>query len=142
VAVAVAVVPALVHSAHILRNEPPLLYTARPDEASPAEIGALERLLADPSSAVTIGIVDLAAWPTAALVVNHLEREGWTVTSSDDFLFMFGDQRSRTGCETRQLAFRAPERASRPPAADVTRVRVGEAYVDVTTTTPVATCDP
>jgi hypothetical protein len=40
------------------------------------------------------------------------------------------------------LAFRAPERASRPPAADVTRVRVGEAYVDVTTTTPVATCDP
>lgn len=128
-------VPALVSAGitvAVVWNMPSTLHANRASVATDAELEALTAQLPARDQPVSVTIVDLEAWPTAALILNQLEREGWTVTTTDDFLFMFGDQRRRTGCETVRVEVRTVGGSRSPAPTSVAVGRVGAAEVVVT----------
>ena len=90
-------------------------------------------------------MVDSSTWGPGAIVVNQLERAGWTVTVDPEWTFMFGPERGPGGCPHTLVTLYdidpARQRLTPTPARDtLATVMVGDALVAVTEAPPTPGC--
>lgn len=69
-------------------------------------IAGLTRTL--PPGRILVKIDEPGLWPTATLIANQLEKAGHSTSTTFDWIFMFGDQRTATGCEAASVSVRPP----------------------------------
>lgn len=105
--------------------------------------GAVDRIAGelDSSARVLITIPDFERWVEAVVVANELERRGIATAGTEEFLFMFGDQRTPTGCETHTLIVTSRSRgdsstsvaeSTDPMAVEGGPIPIGSAHMAVT----------
>lgn len=118
----------------VVRGSTDSIVAQRADaRGAPAAMAELQRSL-PVDSTISIAIDDFRHWPDAALVANELERAGSSTTTLPNALWMFGDERSSTGCEHYRLRF-GPNDVSGDES-----IVIGDTAIRVERLSPPATC--